>query len=416
MRVAFVTEVFLPAVDGVVTRLRHTLEELSRAGDQVLVLAPAGGPPEYAGARVVGMPSVPMPLYPDGIGYPEKRVALPGPSLVRHLDSFAPDVIHAINPMLLAAGGVHYANRRRIPLVASYHANIPSYAHYYGMGRLEGIGWWYVRTLHNRADLNLATSRATLSLLDARGVRRLALWPFGIEPALIRPRPADPRWRSRLSAGHPERTLLLYVGRLAKEKDVGSLVAAVRGRSDRSLAIVGDGPLRAELERTFAGTPTTFHGILRGEDLAEAYAAADAFVFPSRSETLGLVMIEAQSSGLPVVAADSLASRELVEHGRDGLRYDPDDPGSLADAVDRVVGDPALRAAMSARARRRTAGASWAGATAVLRGLYAAVCAGPRRTPALPARSADVVPLPLEGSPPGVHSAVRASGEIKDAG
>ncbi len=402
MRVAFVSEVFLPAVDGVVTRLTHTLEELAAAGDQVLVVAPAGGPPGYAGAAVVAMPALPMPLYPDGVGYPEKRISLPVPRLSRALDGFRPDVIHAINPMLLAAGGVRYARRRGIPLVASYHANIPSYARCYGLGRLEGAGWRYVRWLHNLADVNLATSHATLAMLRERRIERLALWPYGIEPMLREPRAVEPAWRSRLSGGRPERPLLLYVGRLAKEKDVTQLLGAVRDRDDVALAIVGDGPLRSELETAFAGTPTVFHGILRGEDLAAAYATADVFVFPSRSETLGLVMLEAHTAGLPVVAADSAASRELVRDGIDGLRYDPDTRGSLAAAIARIVADPALAEAMSARAREAVATASWRGATAVLREHYAAVIGQATRSPApvvaLPVRAGPAATGPRSGS------------------
>src|SRR5436305_11490662 len=118
MRIALVTEVFLPAVDGVVTRLRRTLEELERRGEDVLLVAPAGGPASYAGAQIVGVPGLRIPLYPDGSGYPEKRVALPVEPLRTALRDFAPDVIHAINPFVLGAGAVAYARRRHIPLVA----------------------------------------------------------------------------------------------------------------------------------------------------------------------------------------------------------------------------------------------------------------------------------------------------------
>jgi glycosyltransferase involved in cell wall biosynthesis len=374
MRIAIVTEVFLPAVDGVVTRLRHTISELANAGDEVLVAAPAGGPAEYGGAHIAHMPAVPMPLYPDGQGYPDKRVSLPTPALGRALRAFKPDLIHAINPLLLAAGGVYYARRLRLPLVASYHANMPAYSHYYGIGWLERPGWRYVRSLHNRADLNLCTSRATMETLRQHRVERIALWPYGIEADLNGCANASRAWRERLSGGHPERHILLFVGRLAKEKEVSELVAAVRGVDGVALAIVGDGPLRSHLEAEFAGTPTTFLGILRGQDLASAYASADMFVFPSRTETLGLVLLEAHAAGLPIVAADSAAARDLVRHGVDGLWYDPSRPRALAEAVSRVAGDPDLAQSMSNAARAAVAGASWREATRVLRGYYETVC------------------------------------------
>ena len=376
MRVAFVSEVFLPAIDGVVTRLKRTVEELGRAGDDVLMIAPAGGPPSYAGAEVLGVRSLPVPLYPDGEGYPPKRVSLPGPSLGRALDRYRPDVVHAINPVLLAAGGVVVAHRRRLPLVASYHAHLPDYAHLYRLGFMEPAGWRYVRTLHNLAHINLCTSRATLRELHDHDIERLALWPYGIERGRFHPEMARQEWRVRLSGGHPDRVILLFVGRLAKEKTVERLLEAVRDTDGVSLAIVGDGPLRANLERTFAGTATTFLGFLSGDDLAHAYASADVFVLPSQTETLGMVTLEAHASGLPVIAADSPAARELISDGRDGLRYDPRVPGALATAVAGLSADRALRKRMGLAAHAAVSGASWGQATATLRGFYAAACEG----------------------------------------
>lgn len=373
MRIAFVTEVFLPAVDGVVTRLQRTLEQLQRHGDEVLVVAPAGGPPSYEGARVVGVPGLRIPLYPDGSGYPDKRVSLPVPRLRTALREFTPDVVHAINPFLLGAGAVHYAHRRRIPLVASYHANIAAYSRYYGLGALESVGWRYVVWLHNHADVNLCTSTATIEQLRARGLQRLGLWPYGIETDRFSPRWAQLDWRARLSPGHPHRVILLYVGRLAKEKSLQRLVPVVRELEGVSLAIVGDGPVRPELERLFSGTPTTFLGLLSGEALSHAYASADAFLFPSDSETLGMVMLEAHAAGLPVVTADTPAARELVRDGVDGLRYDAHDPSSLVSAVRRLVQSRELRRTLGAGARASADGATWGHATDELRRHYLGV-------------------------------------------
>src|ERR1700757_1483495 len=137
VRIALVSEVFPPAVDGVVTRLRRTLEELPRCGDDVLMIAPAGGPESYAGVPVLGVRGLRVPLYPDGDGYPPKRVALPGPALSRALRAYRPDVVHAIQPVLLGVGAVAFARRNRVPLVASYHAHLPSYAKLY---RLRWLG------------------------------------------------------------------------------------------------------------------------------------------------------------------------------------------------------------------------------------------------------------------------------------
>lgn len=376
MRIALVTEVFLPAVDGVVTRLCGTLEELVRAGDEVLVIAPAGGPPSYAGVPVVPAPALPVPLYPDGDGYPAKRVSLPTRTLGRALRAFAPELIHAVNPFLLAAGAVYHARRMRVPLVASYHANVPTYAAYYRMGMLESLGWRYVRAVHNRAHLNLCTSQATMRMLAERRVRRLALWPYGVDEALKRACATSRAWRARLSGGDPDRTLLLFVGRLAREKSIERLEPVMRALQGVSLAIVGDGPLRGALERRFAGTATTFLGLLTGSELARAYASADIFVFPSQTETLGLVMLEAHAAGLPIIAADSAAARELVRDGVDGLIYEPTEPASLHRAIGSLAANPELRRAMGARGRAAVERATWAHATAVLRDHYQRALAG----------------------------------------
>jgi glycosyltransferase involved in cell wall biosynthesis len=399
MRVAVVTEVFLPAVDGVVTRLCRTLEELALAGDEVMVVAPAGGPQSYCGAPVVGVPGLRVPLYPDGTGYPEKRVSLPIPPLGPALRRFAPDVIHAVNPLLLGAGAVRFADRHDIPLIASYHAHLPYYTRYYGLGALEEFGWRYVARLHNHADVNLCTSRAAIQQLRAHGIQRVALWPYGVERDRFSPRRQSEEWRVRLSGGRPHRTILLCVGRLAKEKSFHRLAPAMRQLDGVALAIAGDGPLRPELERQFAGTSTTFLGLLSNDALSRAYAAADVFVFPSDSETLGMVILEAHAAGLPVVAADTPAARELVRDRVDGLLFDVAQSRELVAAVRSLVEDRDLRRAMGEEGRRSVTDATWSRATAVLRGHYCTAARARRpsapdgrlRTRSADGRTADVI-------------------------
>ncbi len=369
MRIGLVTEVFLPAVDGVVTRLMRTLEQQQRCGDEVLVIAPAGAPERYAGARVLGMRALSLALYPDGVGYPDKRVALPQPALRRALRAFRPDLIHAVNPVLLAAGAVYHARREGVPLVASYHAHLPTYARLYGLSALEAPSWRYLKALHNQADLNLCTSKATMKTLQDHGIRRLELWPHGV--SCTQPEHEQiAAMRKRLTGGRQEMPLLLYVGRLAKEKQVHLLKPVAAGVEGAVLAIVGDGPLRGELEAEFAGTATTFAGLLTGTELAAAYAAADVFVFPSVTETLGLVLVEAQAAGLPVIACDSPVSRELITDGASGLLYEARNVQSMLHAVRALAFDPERRAKMSEAARASVQEATWERATEVLRSHY----------------------------------------------
>ncbi len=364
MRIALFTETFLPATDGVVTRLRHTVEELVRAGDQVLVFAPSGGPESYAGARIYGVPGIPFPPYP------KIRLSPPHPGVGRTLRRFRPDVIHAANPFVLGSGGIFYARRLKVPLVASYHTNVAAYARFYKLGFLENATHWWTRTWHNQAHLNLCTSEATRDYLLSEGIKRVRVWPQGVDARRFHPGKASRDWRVRLSGGRPEEKILLYVGRLAPEKNIGRLKAVLREIPDIRLAIVGDGPARKALEKEFRGTNTVFTGLLVEEDLASAFASADLFVFPSTTETLGIVMIEGLASGLPVIAARSGAAHEVVSEGENGLLYEPGSYRGLVAAVRRVLEDDALRATFSRQARLAAEKRGWEASTAALRGYY----------------------------------------------
>ncbi|ABG04262.1 glycosyl transferase, group 1 [Rubrobacter xylanophilus DSM 9941] len=367
MRVAFFTETFLPATDGVVTRLRYTLRELARLGDEALVIAPRypeGGPAAFAGHRIFRVPGVPFPPYP------QIRLAPANPGVGRELRRFGPDLIHAVNPYILGMAAPFYARRLKVPLVASYHTNVAAYARFYRLGFLHRAARLYTRAVHNRAAVNLCTSSATLEYLRGEGIRALRLWPQGVDCELFGPHRASGRWRERLSGGHPDAGLLLFVGRLAPEKGIEQLRAALDKMPGVRLALVGDGPARPALQRVFAGTPTVFTGVLHGEELAAAYASADLFVFPSTTETLGMAMLEALASGVPVIAARSGASREVVDDGETGLLYEPGSVSSLAAAAHRLLADEPRRASMARRARAAAERRSWEAATRTLRGCY----------------------------------------------
>jgi glycosyltransferase involved in cell wall biosynthesis len=367
MRIALFTETFLPATDGIVTRLKYTVEELRRSGDEVLIFAPRytdGEPGSYAGApihRVLGIPFPP---------YPQIRLCPPNPRIGSALKRFRPDVIHAVNPFILGPGGATYARRNGVPLVASYHTNVAAYTRFYGLGFAENLTRFWTRIWHNRARINLCTSDATRQYLFREGIKNVRLWPQGVDARLFHPSRAAWAWRERLSGGAPDAKILLYVGRLAPEKGIEQLKAALEAAPDVRLAIVGKGPAQDDLRKAFRGTPTVFTGQLLGEDLAAAYASSDLFVFPSTTETLGMVMIEALSSGVPVVAARSGASHEVVAEGENGLLYEPGSPPSMTEAVRRVLADDTLRERMGRSARGAAEVRDWAASTATLRRFY----------------------------------------------
>jgi glycosyltransferase involved in cell wall biosynthesis len=367
VRIAFFTETFLPATDGVVTRLRYTIEELAKMGDDMLVVAPRypdGGPDSYAGAPIYRVPGVPFPPYP------RIKLSFAHPGVGRALWRFGPDLIHAVNPFILGPGGIFYARRLEVPLVASYHTNVAAYARYYNLNFSYNAARWWTRQLHNRAEINLCTSAATMDYLLKEGVKRIRLWPQGVDARRFHPDKASHEWREWLSDGHASERLLLYVGRLAPEKGIERLKAILTGVPGTRLAIVGDGPARADLERGFSGTAAVFTGVLQGEDLASVYASADAFLFPSTTDTLGLAMLEALASGLPVIAARGGASHEIVSDEENGLLYEATSTPSLVSAVRRLFSDEGFRAALARRARETAEKRDWESSTHTLRGYY----------------------------------------------
>ncbi|PLZ97490.1 glycosyl transferase [Fischerella thermalis CCMEE 5268] len=365
MRIALFTETFLPKVDGIVTRLRHTIEHLQRSGDEVLVICPDGGITEYKGAKIYGVSGFPLPLYP------ELKMALPRPAIGYILEQFQPDIIHVVNPAVLGLAGIFYSKVLGIPLVASYHTHLPQYLQHYGLGMLEGLLWELLKAGHNQAALNLCTSTAMMEELTAHGIERVNLWQRGVDTETFHPSLVSEEMRSRLSQNHPDSPLLLYVGRLSAEKEIERIKPILEAIPAARLALVGDGPHRQALEKHFANTNTHFVGYLVGKELASAFASADAFIFPSRTETLGLVLLEAMAAGCPVVAARSGGIPDIVTDGVNGYLFAPDagDEGAIAATV-RLLEMKQERESIRQNARREAERWGWAAATRQLQDYY----------------------------------------------
>jgi glycosyltransferase involved in cell wall biosynthesis len=367
MRIALFTETFLPKVDGIVTRLSHTVDHLQRSGDQVLIISPEGGLKEYKGATIYGVPGFPLPLYP------ELRLALPRPSIRQALEDFQPDLIHIVNPAVLGLGGLYYAKSLEVPLLASYHTHLPKYLEHYGLGMLEGVLWELLKAMHNKAHLNLCTSTAMQDELTSHGIERVEIWQRGVDTELFQPDLASREMRSHLSQGHPDSPILLYVGRLSAEKEIERIKPVLKAIPNARLALVGDGPHRQELEKHFADTPTYFVGYLTGTDLASAFASADAFVFPSRSETLGLVLLEAMAAGCPVIAARAGGIPDIVTDGVNGYLFDPNDEEGAIVATQRLLDRQQERERLRCNARQEAERWGWAAATRQLQRYYQSI-------------------------------------------
>jgi len=333
MRIVYFTETFLPKIDGIVITLMHLLEYLEKKGHQSIMFAPSAGVSSYASTQVVQKLSVRVPFYP------EVRVALPLARVAKEVTEFKPDIIHLVNPTFLGVAGLRVARRYSIPVVASYHTDLPGFARRWRMGFLSEFIYGYYRWIHNRADLNLTPSKFTLEQLEAKGFKRLALWKGGVDIARFHPSNRSKTWRRKLTGGEPDKPLVIFISRLSKEKRVDWLLPVVKNIPGIRLAIVGDGPDRERLERAFEGTPTVFMGYLRGADLAAAYASGDVFAFTGAEETYGNVVAEAMASGLPVVAPKSGGVVDLIQEGVTGYLYPPEDNRIFLKRVKELSGD-----------------------------------------------------------------------------
>ncbi len=369
MKIAFFTETFLPKVDGIVTRLTKTIQHLVEEGDEVVVFCPEGCPDSYMGARVVGVAAMPLPLYP------ELKLGLPGPAVSEELENFQPDLIHVVNPAVLGLGGIWLAKTNNIPLIASYHTHLPKYLEHYGMGMLEPLLWELLKAAHNQAILNLCTSTAMVKELADKGIQNTALWQRGVDTETFQPELRNDLMRKRLLGNFSDTgQLLIYVGRLSAEKQIERIKPVLEALPNTRLALVGDGPFRQQLEKIFQSTATTFVGYLSGEELASAYASGDAFLFPSSTETLGLVLLEAMAAGCPVVGANRGGIPDIITNGENGCLYNPDGPNdganSLIEATQAILGNELDRKNMRKSARLEAEKWGWASATKQLRQYY----------------------------------------------
>lgn len=353
MRIALLTETFLPKFDGVVKSLCHLLDHLAEHGHESLLLAPEGSPSMYAATPVIQMKSQRLMFYP------EFRLVLPAQDISLELDEFAPDLIHLVSPFSLGFLGAKYARKNDIPLVASYQTDLPGYLERWGVGFLSQSMEKYLFWLHQQAHLNLAPSHVTQQELIQKGYPNVRLWTRGVDSSLFNPNRFDPAMREFLLDGRSDGPLLLYVGRLSREKQVEMLRPVLDILPEARLSIVGDGPYRRNLESVFKDTATKFTGYLFGEDLAKAYASADIFVFTGANETFGNVVLEAMAAGLPVVAPNSGGVMDMVKPYETGLLFDTDDQEALVNAVQQMIVSRGMREKISRSVRQFALTFSW---------------------------------------------------------
>ncbi len=349
MRIGFFTDTYTPQINGVVTSIRLFARALERQGHAVYIFAPTPRQPND-GPHVIRIPSVPFAFQPE-----MRLAALYSAHAHRLVRRANLDVIHSHDPFAIGLFGLAMAKRFRLPYIHTYHTLYPEYVHYVWETQLtRDLAERLSREFCDQCDVVIAPSTKIHRALVDWGVRKpVVTLATGVDTGMLSVRDPDAVEALRRRFGIPATDrLLVFVGRLGKEKNVDLLIDAMSymRTSDVRLLVVGDGPDRGDLERHArrdrVADRVTFAGYLGREDVRAAYHASEALFFASTSETQGLVISEAMAAGLPVVAVNDLAVADAVADGVSGLLVS-EDAAELAAAADRLLGDPGIRDAMA---------------------------------------------------------------------
>lgn len=369
MRVLYCTDTYPPQVNGVSIVTAVSVAGLTRAGWECAVAAPRYPPgvhaawtPEAAApgadCEVHSFPSVAAPFYPE-IRLARPRVA----ELARVMAAFGPDLVHCETEFGIGWAGKAAAERAGLPVVSSYHTDFARYTEAYGARWLRGAVTRYLGRFHGRSRRVYTPSAVAREDLLRLGVAEVEVWGRGVDTELFHPGRRSEALRAALGMG--SRYTFLYVGRLAAEKRAAHVVDAFRLASEMlprgviHLVIAGTGPRETEL-RAAAPPGVTFHGLLdRRSRLPDLYANCDAFVFASVTETLGLVVLEAMASGLPVVAVPAGGVRDHLRDGRNGIACRDGDVAGMALAMVRIATEWGLSRRLARGARQSVESLSW---------------------------------------------------------
>lgn len=354
LRLAIASDTWAPQLNGVTRTLGRLVAEARRRGAEVRVFAPNDPSSRTPEPGLTDFASRPF------WAYPQLRMAWPGQgALASDWERWRPTLVHAATPFGVGLAARAAAKRLGIPFVTSYHTSLSQYAAFYRLGLLTRPGWAFLRWFHNSGLRTWCPSTAIATELSGRGFHGTGVWSRGVDSTAF-----APTWRSRSfrrAHGVADGDLLVaYVGRIAREKGIDTLLEGVRAAAGRCAVrvrpmIVGDGPYESAA-RAAAPPETIFTGTLSGHELSTAFASADVFVFPSVTDTFGNVVLEAMSSGVPVVGADCAVTRELLAQGG-GVFFS--DAESLAGTLVELGSAPGKRAALASRARAVAETRTW---------------------------------------------------------
>jgi glycosyltransferase involved in cell wall biosynthesis len=354
-----VTETYPPEVNGVARTVGLMVDGLRRRGHAIQLVRPRQNGADRAadapGFQELLKPGIPIPRYTQlRMGVPAKQ------SLLRHWSLKRPDVVHVATEGPLGWSALAAARSLKLPVVADFHTNFHAYSRHYGVGWLSRAVASYLRRFHNRADCTLVPTEELAGTLASLRFERLRVVARGVNAEVFSPKARSRELRASWSADD-ETLVVLCVSRFAREKNFPLVIEAYeamrRIRPDARLVLVGDGPLLAELRRRNVGY--VIAGRLVNGQLSAHYASADAFLFPSVTETFGNVTLEAMASGLGIVAYDYAAARQVLRHERTALLVPFDDRAAFIAAAERLAREPGLARSLGRAACEAAGGLTW---------------------------------------------------------
>ena len=362
--ITIVSETFPPEINGVANTLRHLCQGLMQRGHRVSVIRPRQGHEDKGMVASAGdalftsehvVTGLPLP------GYTDLRFGLVRSSMIRKLwQKDRPDAIYVATQGPLGVAAVSAARKLGLPVCSGFHTNFHSYSRYYGVGILERLLCAYGRWFHNRTEKTLVPTRKMAQVTESMGITNAGLWSRGVDCTRFSPHKKDESLRASwgLAKGDPA---VLYVGRLAAEKNLRMAVACferIRGLHPHArFVLVGQGPQYKMLSDKHPDY--IFCGNQRGEDLARHYASGDIFLFPSKTDTFGNVVLEAMASGLAVVAFDDAAAAEHIRHEENGMKADLSNNEAFVDCALRLADQPTLLQRIRAQARLDALELNW---------------------------------------------------------
>ncbi|MBM7541623.1 glycosyltransferase family 4 protein [Amphibacillus cookii] len=358
MRIAIFTDTYTPEINGVALTLERYVNYLDNQGIEYRLFAPTSPSPVPNAPEILRLTSVPFLLYRNC------RLALPNPAPIKQvLDDFKPNLIHIATPFTLGLCGLHYGKKHQIPMVASYHTHFDNYLEYYHLHFLKYYAQKYLDWFHRPFEKIYVPSQSTKEKLILQNSNQsYEIWSRGVDHHFFSP---FKRCKHLFKEHYQiyENNIILYVGRIAAEKDIDIVLETFehlpdKVKKDSHLVMVGDGPLFPALSSAHHDK-VTWTGFIKGEALAQIYASSDLFLFPSPTETFGNVVLEALASGLPVITASTGGVKHLVTDKVTGYLCEPKQVDMFVERTTTLLSNPSLRHHFSKAARQFAMTQSW---------------------------------------------------------